>query len=166
GAQAREEPDRGRVRVPGRLDLSPGLAAGAVRAAGRVREEGRFPPEHARPHRRRSAARGQELVPARSEERGHPAAEAMKINATLAVLVLLLTASAAIGAPAGAPPGAPAVHREVLPNGIVLLVAERPAIPIVAVRVYMLAGAVQEPPEQAGLANLTGALLARGTAKP
>ena len=81
----------------------------------------------------------------------------MKINATLAVLVLLLTASAATPAPA--------VHREVLPNGIVLLVAERPAIPIVAVRVYMLAGAVQESPEQAGLANLTGALLARGTAK-
>ena len=81
----------------------------------------------------------------------------MKIKAALAVLVLLLTASAAIGAPV--------VHREVLPNGIVLLVAERPAIPIVAVRVYMLAGAVQEPPEQAGLANLTGALLARGTAK-
>ena len=81
----------------------------------------------------------------------------MKIKATLAVLVLLLTASAATPAPA--------VHREVLPNGIVLLVAERPAIPIVAVRVYMLAGAVQESPEQAGLANLTGALLARGTAK-
>jgi zinc protease len=81
----------------------------------------------------------------------------MKLKATLTVLVLLLTGSAAIPAPA--------VHREVLPNGIVLLVAERPAIPIVAVRVYMLAGAVQEPPEQAGLANLTGALLARGTAK-
>ena len=81
----------------------------------------------------------------------------MKIKAALAVLFLLLPAPAAMAAPAA--------HREVLPNGIVLLVAERPAIPIVAVRVYMRAGAVDEPPERVGLANLTGALLARGTAK-
>ena len=39
-------------------------------------------------------------------------------------------------------PAAPLAHREVLPNGIVLLVAERPAIPIVAVRVSHRAGAV------------------------
>ena len=56
-------------------------------------------------------------------------------------------------------------HREVLPNGIVLLVAERPAIPIVAVRVYTRAGSVFEPPDRAGLANLTGSLLTRGTAR-
>jgi zinc protease len=75
----------------------------------------------------------------------------------LAVLLLLVTASGALAAPA--------VHREVLPNGIVLLVAERPAIPIVAVRVYVRAGAVDEPADRAGLANLTGALLTRGTGK-
>ena len=79
------------------------------------------------------------------------------IPAALAVVVLLFTA------PPAAP--APVVHREVLPNGIVLLVAERPAVPIVAVRVYVHAGAVNEPPDRAGLANLTGALLTRGTAK-
>jgi zinc protease len=79
------------------------------------------------------------------------------IPVALAVVVLLFTA------PDATP--APAVHREVLPNGIVLLVAERPAVPIVAVRVYMHAGAVNEPPDRAGLANLTGALLTRGTAK-
>jgi zinc protease len=60
---------------------------------------------------------------------------------------------------------APLAHREVLPNGIVLLVAERPAVPIVAVRVYMRAGAVYDPPDRTGLANLTGATLTRGTAK-
>jgi zinc protease len=60
---------------------------------------------------------------------------------------------------------APLAHREVLPNGIVLLVAERPAVPIVAVRVLTRAGAVFDPPDRAGLANLTGALLTRGTAK-
>ena len=60
---------------------------------------------------------------------------------------------------------APIAHREVLPNGLVLLVAERPAVPIVAVRVFARAGAVFDPPDHAGLANLTGALLTRGTAK-
>jgi zinc protease len=60
---------------------------------------------------------------------------------------------------------APLAHREVLPNGIVLLVAERPAVPIVAVRVLMRAGAVYDPSDRAGLANLTGAVVTRGTAK-
>src|SRR3989441_465274 len=60
---------------------------------------------------------------------------------------------------------APIAHREVLPNGIVLLVAERPAVPIVAVRALVQAGAVHDPPDRAGLANLTGVLLTRGTTK-
>ena len=46
-----------------------------------------------------------------------------------------------------------------------LLVAERPAIPIVAVRVFTRAGAVFDPPDRAGVANLTGEVLTRGTAK-
>jgi zinc protease len=54
----------------------------------------------------------------------------------------------------------------VLPNGVVLLVSPRPAVPIVAVRVYVRgAGAAFDPPDRQGLANLTGALLSRGTAK-
>jgi zinc protease len=70
------------------------------------------------------------------------------------------------GLPAPAPLAAsPLAHREVLPNGIVLLVAERPAVPVVAVRVLMRAGAVYDPADRAGLANLTGAVLTRGTAK-
>ena len=70
------------------------------------------------------------------------------------------------GLPAPRPlAAAPLAHREVLPNGIVLLVAERPDVPIVAVRVFMRAGAVFDPADRAGLANLTGALLTRGTAK-
>ncbi len=78
----------------------------------------------------------------------------------LRMLTLMLVLLAA--APAAA---APLAHREVLPNGIVLLVAERPAIPAVAVRVLVRAGAVYDPSDRAGLANLTGALLTRGTAK-
>jgi zinc protease len=57
-------------------------------------------------------------------------------------------------------------QREVLPNGVVLLVSQRPAVPIVAVRVYVRgAGAAFDPPDRQGLANLTGTLLSRGTAK-
>ena len=74
------------------------------------------------------------------------------------MLVLLLLA----GAPA---PAAPIAHREVLPNGIVLLVAERPGVPIVAVRAFLRAGASFEPTDRPGLANLTGELLTRGTAR-
>jgi zinc protease len=79
----------------------------------------------------------------------------------IALVAVLLTGLLGVG-PATA---APLAHREVLPNGIVLLVAERPAVPIVAVRVLTRAGAVFDPPDHAGLANLTGALLTRGTAK-
>jgi len=75
--------------------------------------------------------------------------------------VVALTSGGARESPAAAP----LAHREVLPNGIVLLVAERPAVPIVAVRVLARAGAVYDPADRAGLANLTGAVLTRGTAK-
>ena len=78
---------------------------------------------------------------------------------TALLLAVALVALALIPAAA-----TPIAHREVLPNGIVLLVAERPAVPIVAVRAFMRAGAVLDPPDRAGLANLTGALLTRGTA--
>src|SRR3989441_4725670 len=75
---------------------------------------------------------------------------------SLALLLLHGLASPAMAAPIA--------RREVLPNGIVLLVAERAAVPIVAVRVLLEAGAVYDPPDRVGLANLTGALLTRGTA--
>jgi zinc protease len=74
---------------------------------------------------------------------------------SLLVLLLVVTAPAL---------AAPLAHREVLPNGIVLLVAERPAIPIVITRVFVRAGANHDPQDREGLANLTGALLTRGTA--
>src|SRR2546427_12949892 len=84
----------------------------------------------------------------------------MVIRRRAVFLVLLALIAFALGADA-----APLAHREVLPNGIVLLVAERPAIPIVAVRVFSRAGAVFDPADRAGLANLTGELITRGTAK-
>lgn len=80
----------------------------------------------------------------------------MPTRLVLGLVPLLLAAPAA---------AAPLAHREVLPNGIVLLVAERPAVPIVAVRVLVRAGAALDPADRPGLANLTGALLTRGTAR-
>ena len=73
------------------------------------------------------------------------------------LLVLLLAAPA--------PAAAPLAHREILPNGAVLLVAERPAIPIVVVRVSMPGGSVRDPADALGLANLTADSLTRGTAR-
>lgn len=76
------------------------------------------------------------------------------MRAVVALLAMLAVTSPAVAAPIA--------HREVLPNGIVLLVAERPGVPIVAVRVLHRAGAAFDPPDRAGLAYLTGALLTRG----
>ncbi|MBI4241933.1 MAG: insulinase family protein [Candidatus Rokubacteria bacterium] len=76
----------------------------------------------------------------------------------IALALLLLTPVFAGTAPLDA-------YREVLPNGIVLLIAERPSIPIVIVRAYARAGSVFDPPAHPGLANLTAGLLTRGTAK-
>src|SRR3989442_15599328 len=59
---------------------------------------------------------------------------------------------------------APLAHREVLDNGTVLLVAERPAIPIVVVRLSVRAGAAFDPSDAAGPAHPTADLLTRGTA--
>jgi zinc protease len=78
---------------------------------------------------------------------------------------LVLALVIVVVAGTGPAPAAPLAHREVLPNGVVLLVAERPAVPIVAVRVFHRAGAAFDPADKPGLANLTGALVTRGTAR-
>lgn len=77
----------------------------------------------------------------------------------------LLSSLLLLGAVAPGSAAAPLAHREVLPNGIRLLVAERPAIPIVVVRVSIRAGSAFDPPDAGGLASLTADLLTRGTAK-
>jgi len=77
-------------------------------------------------------------------------------------LLVLLACAVAAALPVSA---APLAHREVLPNGIRLLVAARPAIPIVVLRAYVRAGSVYDPADAPGLANLTAELLTRGTAK-
>jgi len=54
--------------------------------------------------------------------------------------------------------------RFALPNGLVVLVAERPGIPIVIVHASVEAGAVLDSEAKVGVANLTAELLTRGSA--
>jgi zinc protease len=89
---------------------------------------------------------------------GIPAAVPMPRLRRLLLLVLALV----LAVPAAA---APIGHREVLPNGVRLLVASRPTIPIVVLQVFLRAGSALDPPDAPGLANLTAELLARGTAR-
>ena len=76
----------------------------------------------------------------------------------LSVIMLLLLAFPAHAA-------GPLAEREILPNRAVLLVAERPAIPIVVLRVSVPAGSAHDPAGGLGLANLTATLLTRGTTR-
>ncbi|AUS99491.1 peptidase M16 [Nostoc sp. CENA543] len=54
------------------------------------------------------------------------------------------------------------VHRTVLNNGIVVLVAENPAADIIAGRIFIRAGSCCEPREKAGLAHLLAAVITKG----
>lgn len=60
-------------------------------------------------------------------------------------------------------PGPETIRREELPNGIIVLARENFASPSVVISGYVHAGALFEPAEQAGLANLTASALMRGT---
>ncbi len=83
--------------------------------------------------------------------------------ATVVLLVVLVLAPAA-SPRAQTPAAAPALaERLTLPNGLVVLVTERHALPIVIVRVAVGAGAVLDPLDKPGLANLTALTLVRGT---
>jgi zinc protease len=57
----------------------------------------------------------------------------------------------------------PLGKKVVLDNGIVLVVSERPGVPMVVVDILIDAGSINETAENAGLANLTAELLTSGT---
>ncbi len=59
-------------------------------------------------------------------------------------------------------PPAAAAARVVLKNGLVVFIAEDPALPLVNVQLQLRVGSYLEPDGQAGLANLTGTLLRTG----
>jgi zinc protease len=60
-------------------------------------------------------------------------------------------------------PSPETIARTELPNGITLLVSENHDSPAVVLSGYLWAGSLGEAPGQAGLANLTAAMLLRGT---
>ena len=72
----------------------------------------------------------------------------------------MLMLGLALPALAGA---APLGRRVEMGNGLILLVAERPTLPMVTVEVLVTAGSLSEPGGKAGLANLTAELLPLGT---
>ena len=76
---------------------------------------------------------------------------------------ILWTLAAALLLPAMAGADVITYEREELPGGGVLLVKQSRQLPMVRVAVSIPAGARHEAPEAAGLANLTAALLTRGT---
>lgn len=83
-----------------------------------------------------------------------------------AVLLGLIFAITLLPWPAGAAAQvlAPSVERRVLGNGLILIVAPRPGLPVVRGLALVGAGALVEDSGQAGIATLTARLLLRGTA--
>ncbi len=62
-----------------------------------------------------------------------------------------------------APIALPPIHRERLPNGLQVLVAERPGVPLAAVRLVLRGGASLDPRGRCGLAHLVALSSRRGT---
>lgn len=84
-----------------------------------------------------------------------------KIRILYVAVSILLVLAFRVGKASSVPLG----KRVSLDNGITLLVAERPGVPMIVVDILIKAGSVFEPDQRAGLANLTANLLKRGTAR-
>ena len=86
----------------------------------------------------------------------------MRMWARQTLVILLLAVALSLAAVGGASAAALG-QREVLPNGMALLVAEQRAVPIVTVSLLIPAGSVQDPPDKPGVANLVAQLMTQGT---
>ncbi|BDG06704.1 M16 family metallopeptidase [Anaeromyxobacter oryzae] len=62
-----------------------------------------------------------------------------------------------------APITLPPIHRERLPNGLAVIVAERSGVPLVAARLVLRGGASLDPAGRSGLAHLVALTARRGT---
>src|SRR5881275_751596 len=70
--------------------------------------------------------------------------------------------------PAPAAPRSPQIPKPVektLPNGLRVIVVERKNVPLVTASVYIKNGGEVDPPQLAGLADMTASLLTKGTDK-
>ena len=81
-----------------------------------------------------------------------------------APLAFAAPASSGVAAPATAPATVrvPPFVRQVLPNGLTLVVMRRPEVPLAAFTVVLRGGALGESPDKAGLASLAAGLLEKG----
>lgn len=88
-------------------------------------------------------------------------------NLRTLLATLLLTAALGLAsstAPASSlVPAAALGHREVLPNGMVLLFSEKRGVPIVTVSMLVQGGSILDPPDKPGVANLVAQLMTQGT---
>src|SRR5436190_5863036 len=92
---------------------------------------------------------------------------------SLALICLALTQRAlAVGGVNATPSPAPAheisfAHPKEtkLDNGLRVIVAERPSLPLLAMELIIRIGSEKDPNDRAGIASLTGALLTKGTEK-
>jgi zinc protease len=64
---------------------------------------------------------------------------------------------------ASAPIPLPPIHRETLPNGLSVVVAERPGVPLAAVRLVLRGGSSLDPARRSGLSHLVALAARRGT---
>ncbi len=76
------------------------------------------------------------------------------------LVVLLAAASLAFGQAK-----LPQYTKETLPNGVGIAMMPRAGVPLVHFRVLIKGGVESDPPDMAGLANVTSSLLRRGTVK-
>ena len=83
-----------------------------------------------------------------------------RMRTLLPVVALALLLQAGVAAAAGVT--LPAFDRVVLPNGTVLLLSEKPDVPLVAATAILRGGAVVDPEGRSGLANLVASLLEKG----
>src|SRR3954454_19653302 len=89
---------------------------------------------------------------------------------SMALLVLFAARALGVGGVDSPPsPSAPSETRFAQPNetklenGLRVIVANRPGLPMVAAQVVIGTGAEADPADLAGTASMTGALLAKGT---
>src|SRR5438034_1303871 len=83
--------------------------------------------------------------------------------AFLGVFLLLTSGCAAAGAYSATSAGPPKPIREVLPNGVVLIVQEHRASDVVAVQLWMRMGGRDEAPDELGLAHYIEHMIFKGT---
>src|SRR2546429_4546658 len=87
----------------------------------------------------------------------------VRVAALLGAALLLASGCAAVGAYSATSAGPPKPIREVLPNGVVLIVQEHRASDVVAVQLWMRMGGRDEAPHELGLAPYIQHMIFKGT---